>query len=73
MLVMASIVRDERGNFLGIVEEKDATLPQRQIKEVNMSTYIFDCACRGCHTDACPHRCAESVAKAPEQPARRTA
>ena len=40
---LGRIVRDERGEFLGIVEEKDATLPQRQIKEVNMSTYIFDC------------------------------
>jgi bifunctional UDP-N-acetylglucosamine pyrophosphorylase/glucosamine-1-phosphate N-acetyltransferase/UDP-N-acetylglucosamine pyrophosphorylase len=40
---LGRIVRDERGGFLGIVEEKDATLPQRQIQEVNMSTYIFDC------------------------------
>jgi bifunctional UDP-N-acetylglucosamine pyrophosphorylase / glucosamine-1-phosphate N-acetyltransferase len=39
---LGRIVRDERGEFQGIVEEKDATLPQRQIKEVNMSTYIFD-------------------------------
>jgi bifunctional UDP-N-acetylglucosamine pyrophosphorylase / glucosamine-1-phosphate N-acetyltransferase len=40
---LGRIVRDERGEFQGIVEEKDATLPQRQIKEVNMSTYVFDC------------------------------
>jgi bifunctional UDP-N-acetylglucosamine pyrophosphorylase/glucosamine-1-phosphate N-acetyltransferase/UDP-N-acetylglucosamine pyrophosphorylase len=40
---LGRIVRDERSEFQGIVEEKDATLPQRQIKEVNMSTYIFDC------------------------------
>ncbi len=40
---LGRIVRDERGEFQGIVEEKDATLPQRQIKEVNMSTYAFDC------------------------------
>ena len=40
---LGRIVRDERGEFQGIVEEKDATLPQRQIKEVNMSTYFFDC------------------------------
>lgn len=39
---LGRIVRDEREEFQGIVEEKDATLPQRQIKEVNMSTYIFD-------------------------------
>ncbi len=40
---LGRIVRDARGEFQGIVEEKDATLPERQIKEVNMSTYIFDC------------------------------
>lgn len=40
---LGRIVRDEGGEFAGIVEEKDATLPERQIKEVNMSTYIFDC------------------------------
>ncbi len=40
---LGRIVRDGRGEFRGIVEEKDATLPERQIKEVNMSTYIFDC------------------------------
>lgn len=39
---LGRIVRDEREEFQEIVEEKDATLPQRQIKEVNMSTYIFD-------------------------------
>jgi bifunctional UDP-N-acetylglucosamine pyrophosphorylase/glucosamine-1-phosphate N-acetyltransferase/UDP-N-acetylglucosamine pyrophosphorylase len=39
---LGRIVRDEQGNFQAIVEEKDATLPQRQIKEVNMSTYIFE-------------------------------
>jgi bifunctional UDP-N-acetylglucosamine pyrophosphorylase/glucosamine-1-phosphate N-acetyltransferase/UDP-N-acetylglucosamine pyrophosphorylase len=27
---------------VGIVEEKDATPQQRQIKEVNMSYYVFD-------------------------------
>ena len=31
------------GNFLGILEEKEATAEQRQIREVNMSTYVFDC------------------------------
>ncbi|MFN0019347.1 MAG: NTP transferase domain-containing protein [Pirellulaceae bacterium] len=40
---LGRIVRGPRGAFRAIVEEKDATLPQRQIKEVNMSTYIFDC------------------------------
>jgi len=38
---LGRIVRDEQGNFCGIVEEKDATDEQRRITEVNMSTYIF--------------------------------
>jgi bifunctional UDP-N-acetylglucosamine pyrophosphorylase/glucosamine-1-phosphate N-acetyltransferase/UDP-N-acetylglucosamine pyrophosphorylase len=40
---LGRIVRDDAGQFLGIVEEKDATPLQRQITEVNMSTYAFDC------------------------------
>lgn len=36
------IVRDEAGSFVNIVEEKDATSEQRDIKEVNVSTYVFD-------------------------------
>lgn len=39
---LGRIVRDSEGNFSGIVEEKDATEAERQIDEVNMSTYIFD-------------------------------
>ena len=39
---LGRIVRDEAGNFLAIVEEKDATEQQRGIHEVNMSTYLFD-------------------------------
>ena len=39
---LGRIVRDENGEFLGIVEEKDATEQQRSITEVNMSTYVFD-------------------------------
>lgn len=39
---LGRIVRDQRGEFLGIVEEKDATPEQRAITEVNMSTYLFD-------------------------------
>ncbi|MCU0876485.1 MAG: NTP transferase domain-containing protein [Pirellulaceae bacterium] len=38
---LGRIVRDDAGNFQGIVEEKDATEAQRQITEVNMSTYVF--------------------------------
>jgi len=40
---LGRIVRDGKGNFLGIVEEKDASPEQRRITEVNMSTYMFDC------------------------------
>jgi bifunctional UDP-N-acetylglucosamine pyrophosphorylase/glucosamine-1-phosphate N-acetyltransferase/UDP-N-acetylglucosamine pyrophosphorylase len=36
------IVRDASGNFTGIVEEKDATPEQRAIREINVSTYVFD-------------------------------
>ncbi len=39
---LGRIVRDDQGEFIGIVEEKDATPEQRQITEVNMSTYVFD-------------------------------
>ena len=39
---LGRIVRDESGKFTGIVEEKDATQEQREINEVNMSTYVFD-------------------------------
>ena len=40
---LGRIVRDERGEFIAIVEEKDATPEQLEITEVNMSTYVFDC------------------------------
>ena len=40
---LGRIVRDSENSFVGIVEEKDATESQRAIKEVNMSTYVFDC------------------------------
>lgn len=40
---LGRIVRDEQHQFVGIVEEKDATDDQRQLTEVNMSTYVFDC------------------------------
>ena len=39
---LGRIVRDAAGQFVGIVEEKDATQEQRRITEVNMSTYVFD-------------------------------
>ncbi len=40
---LGRIVRDARGVFEAIVEVKDATPEQRAIREVNMSTYVFDC------------------------------
>jgi bifunctional UDP-N-acetylglucosamine pyrophosphorylase/glucosamine-1-phosphate N-acetyltransferase/UDP-N-acetylglucosamine pyrophosphorylase len=39
---LGRIVRDAAGAFVGIVEEKDATPDQRGIREVNMSTYVFE-------------------------------
>lgn len=40
---LGRVVRDAAGNFAGIVEVKDATPEQKAIREVNMSTYVFDC------------------------------
>jgi bifunctional UDP-N-acetylglucosamine pyrophosphorylase / glucosamine-1-phosphate N-acetyltransferase len=37
------VLRDAQGNFLGIVEHKDATAEQLRITEVNMSYYVFRC------------------------------
>ncbi len=39
---MGRILRDAEGNFIGVVEEKDATDEQRKIKEINISYYVFD-------------------------------
>ncbi len=39
---LGRIVRDAEGNFLGIVEEKDASEAERRLTEVNMSCYVFD-------------------------------
>jgi bifunctional UDP-N-acetylglucosamine pyrophosphorylase / glucosamine-1-phosphate N-acetyltransferase len=39
---LGRIVRDAKGDFEAIVEEKDATEAQRKITEVNMSCYVFD-------------------------------
>jgi len=38
---LGRIVRDREGRFRGIVEEKDATAEQKQIREVNLSCYAF--------------------------------
>ncbi len=40
---LGRVIRDKDGNFLGIVEHRDATPSQRQIREVSMSYYVFDC------------------------------
>jgi UDP-N-acetylglucosamine diphosphorylase/glucosamine-1-phosphate N-acetyltransferase len=40
---LGRIIRDKDGNFRAIVEHRDATESQRQIKEVSMSYYVFDC------------------------------
>ncbi len=39
---LGRIIRNETGDFDAIVEQKDATELQRQVREVNMSTYLFD-------------------------------
>jgi bifunctional UDP-N-acetylglucosamine pyrophosphorylase/glucosamine-1-phosphate N-acetyltransferase/UDP-N-acetylglucosamine pyrophosphorylase len=36
------ILRSAAGDFTGIVEEKDATPEQRAIREINVSTYVFN-------------------------------
>jgi bifunctional N-acetylglucosamine-1-phosphate-uridyltransferase/glucosamine-1-phosphate-acetyltransferase GlmU-like protein len=38
------IIRDERGGFAGIVEDKDCTPEQKKIEELNSGVYIFDAA-----------------------------
>jgi len=39
---LGRILRNAEGEFIGIVEEKDATEQQRRITEVNMSYYVFE-------------------------------
>jgi bifunctional UDP-N-acetylglucosamine pyrophosphorylase/glucosamine-1-phosphate N-acetyltransferase/UDP-N-acetylglucosamine pyrophosphorylase len=41
---LGRVVRDADGQFAAIVEEKDATPAQREVTEVNMSTYVFAAA-----------------------------
>ena len=38
---LGRIVRNDQGEFIGIVEHKDASEQQLAIREVNMSTYLF--------------------------------
>lgn len=39
---LGRIVRDAGGKLAGIVEEKDATLEQKQIREINPACYVSD-------------------------------
>jgi bifunctional UDP-N-acetylglucosamine pyrophosphorylase/glucosamine-1-phosphate N-acetyltransferase/UDP-N-acetylglucosamine pyrophosphorylase len=39
---LGRIVRDEQDRFVRIVEQKDATPSEQAIREVNMSTYLFN-------------------------------
>jgi bifunctional UDP-N-acetylglucosamine pyrophosphorylase/glucosamine-1-phosphate N-acetyltransferase len=39
---LGRIVRGDDGEFIGIVEQKDATAEQQSITEINLSTYVFD-------------------------------
>jgi bifunctional UDP-N-acetylglucosamine pyrophosphorylase / glucosamine-1-phosphate N-acetyltransferase len=38
------VLRDESGSVRAIVEEKDASPEERQVRELNASTYVFDAA-----------------------------
>ncbi|HLT84742.1 MAG TPA: bifunctional UDP-N-acetylglucosamine diphosphorylase/glucosamine-1-phosphate N-acetyltransferase GlmU [Phototrophicaceae bacterium] len=38
------VVRDESGDVVAVVEERDATPEQREIDEINASIYVFDAA-----------------------------
>lgn len=38
---LGRVIRNAAGDFVRIIEEKDATPEQRKIQEVNMSTYVF--------------------------------
>jgi bifunctional UDP-N-acetylglucosamine pyrophosphorylase/glucosamine-1-phosphate N-acetyltransferase len=40
---LGRVVRDPAGQFLKIVEEKDATPAERALTEVNLSCYLFEC------------------------------
>ncbi|HTI49901.1 MAG TPA: glycosyl transferase family 2, partial [Planctomycetaceae bacterium] len=40
---LGRIVRDGRGEFVKIVEQKDATPAEAAIREINVGCYVFDC------------------------------
>lgn len=37
------VIRDEKGDFVEIVEERDCTPEQKAIRELNVGIYAFDC------------------------------
>lgn len=41
-LAYGRIIRDEKGDFLQVVEDKDCTPDQKAIKELNIGVYVFD-------------------------------
>lgn len=41
-LAYGRVIRDESGNFLRVVEEKDCTPEQKKIRELNVGVYVFD-------------------------------
>ena len=43
-IVREAVPGPELGRIMGVVEEKDATPEQREIREINTSTYVFDAA-----------------------------
>lgn len=38
---LGRVVRDKKGNVIGVIEEKDATPEQKKINEINTACYIF--------------------------------
>lgn len=40
---LGRIVRDDRGDFVKIVEQKDASVTEAAIREINVGCYVFDC------------------------------
>lgn len=42
-LAYGRIIRDENGNFKGVVEDRDCTPEQKKINELNVGIYVFDC------------------------------
>jgi len=37
------IIRNEAGEFVGVVEDRDCTPEQKKIEELNVGVYVFDC------------------------------